>query len=135
MEAIISKNSFKTWWLYLYYIKVQSINLFKQSQVFRYTLYIFTWYTKMSLSSLQFTFKLTALVLLALSSYKRKMFLEVRQNNRNLCCISKNLKDKVIHPFKVMRILWSLYTTLICAAPPMNSFWNWHFDIFTTISS
>ena len=24
------------------YIKVQSINLFKQSQVFRYTLYIFT---------------------------------------------------------------------------------------------
>ena len=52
---------------------MQSINLFKQSQVFRYTLYLHD-VQKLASSSLQFTFKLRALVLFALLVNKQKMF-------------------------------------------------------------
>ena len=111
-------------WLYIWiYINVQSINLFKQSQVFGYTLYL-------------------------LSNKKPWSYLQCRQINEKcfwkhgrhkaieiLCCESKNLKDKVIHLLKVTRISWSLNTALICVAFPTNRFQHKHFDIFAVISS
>ena len=53
---------------------------------------------------------------------------------KTLCCKSKNLKDKVIHLFKVTKISWSLHTALICDVAPMNKFQHRHFDIFANIS-
>ena len=51
-----------------------------------------------------------------------------------LCCKSKNFNNKLMSLFKVTRILWSLYTALICVVAPMNKFQHREFDIFPDIS-
>ena len=118
----------------LLYKSTEYINLFKQSQVFKYTLYLH--HVKTSLSSLQFTFKLKALALFALSPKNQECFCKYGNHKtiEILCWKSKNLKDKVIHLFTVTRILWSFYTALICVEAPMNRFRHRHFDIFADIS-
>ena len=82
---------------------------------------------KNSLSSLQFIFKLKALVLLALSPNKQKVLAQQHNNHKIveiLCCESKNLKDKVIHISKLRGFCCS----------SMNRFLHRHFDIFADIS-
>ena len=124
-----------TWFTCEYYIKVQSINLLKQSQVFGYTLYLYD------------VQKLASACYSSLSNQKPWSYLYCRQINEKcfrkygnqktieiLSSESKNLKDKIIHLFKVTRISWSLYTALICVAALMNRFRHSYFDIFADIS-
>ena len=112
---------------------MQSINLFKQSQVFRYTLYF---PDKQKLASVPYS---------SLSNEEPWFYLHCHQINKKcfykydnhktietLFC--KNKKDKVIHLFKVTRIFRFLYTALICVAAPMNRFRHRHFHIFASIS-
>ena len=111
---------------------MQSINLFKQSQVFRCILYL---HDVQKLASVPYS---------SLSNWKPWFYLYCHQINEKYfhkydnhktieisCCKSKNLKT--MHLFKVMRILWSLYTALICPTTPRNRFQHRPFDIFPNI--